>query len=240
MYQLLVEVYVGTSGWSYDWNPDGFKWYARESGLNAVELNSSFYRLPYRSMALGWSRLSQGIRWAIKVHRMITHVYRLKPPKALEWLGYLVSRVSPLEEKGLIDFYLFQLPPSYTASKTNWERIEYIASKTELGSRMAVEWRHISWFNDEWIDRSKELGITIVSIDSPDFVFYARSSPYVYVRMHGRSFWYVHYYTDEELLEVAKKAVDLGGNKIYVFFNNDHDMLDNARRMYAILLKIIS
>ncbi|RLG83351.1 MAG: DUF72 domain-containing protein, partial [Thermoprotei archaeon] len=66
------------------------------------------------------------------------------------------------------------------------------------------------------------------------------SSPYVYVRMHGRSFWYVHYYTDEELLEVAKKVIGLGGSKIYVFFNNDHDMLENARRMYAILLKIIS
>ncbi|MFP3209319.1 MAG: DUF72 domain-containing protein, partial [Nitrososphaeria archaeon] len=38
-----MEPYVGTSGWSYAWNPDGLEWYVRNSGLNAVELNSSFY-----------------------------------------------------------------------------------------------------------------------------------------------------------------------------------------------------
>jgi len=236
----LVKIYVGTSGWSYSWNPDGFKWYVRESGLNAVELNSSFYRLPYRSMVLGWSRVSHGIRWAIKVHRMVTHVYRLKPPKALEWFGYLVSRIASLEEKGLIDFYLFQLPPSYRASRENWARIEYFASKTELGPRMAVEWRHVSWFNDEWIDRAREIGVTVVSVDSPDFLFYTRSTDYVYVRMHGRSYWYAHYYTDEELLEVARKIMGLGGSRVYVFFNNDHDMLENARRMHDLLLRLSS
>ena len=53
--------------------------------------------------------------------------------------------------------------------------------------------------------------------------------------MHGRSFWYAHYYTDEELKEVADRVLGLGGEAIYVFFNNDHDMLENARRMKRIL-----
>ncbi len=233
----LVEVFVGTSGWSYDWNPDGFKWYARFSGLNAVELNASFYRLPYKSMAVGWSRVGRGFRWAIKVHRMVTHVFRLKQPRALEWFKYLLNRVSPLEDSGLVDFYLFQLPPSYSASKENWSRIEDMASKTELGYRMAIEWRHESWFKREWVDRVRELGVTIVSIDSPEYIFYASTGPYVYVRMHGRSFWYAHYYTDDELNEVALWIKKLAPNKVYVFFNNNHDMLENARRMYSILQK---
>ncbi|MGC8556152.1 MAG: DUF72 domain-containing protein, partial [Conexivisphaera sp.] len=69
----LAEFYVGTSGWSYSWNPDGIGWYAENSGLNAVELNASFYRFPFPSMVRGWSRRS-GLRWSIKVHRSVTHV----------------------------------------------------------------------------------------------------------------------------------------------------------------------
>ena len=237
--QCVSKVFVGTSGWSYSWNPDGFKWYARYSGLNAVELNASFYRLPYKSMAIGWARVGKSIRWSIKVHRMVTHVCRLKQPRALEWFNYLLERVSPLEENGLVDFYLFQLPPSYRAGRENWERIEAMASKTELGPRMAIEWRHESWFKHEWIDRVRELGITIVSIDSPDYIFYASTSPYVYVRMHGRSGWYTHYYTDEELEQVAEWITRLSFNRVYVFFNNNHDMLENARRMYKLLTSVI-
>ncbi|RLF12723.1 MAG: DUF72 domain-containing protein, partial [Thermoprotei archaeon] len=39
-----MRVYIGTSGWLYDWNLDGsLDWYVKNSGLNAVELNASFY-----------------------------------------------------------------------------------------------------------------------------------------------------------------------------------------------------
>jgi uncharacterized protein YecE (DUF72 family) len=49
MGSLLVELYAGTSGRLYDWNLGGsLEWYARSPGLNAVELNSSFYRIPSR------------------------------------------------------------------------------------------------------------------------------------------------------------------------------------------------
>jgi uncharacterized protein YecE (DUF72 family) len=46
-----MELFVGTSGWFYSWNPDGsFDWFCRFSGLNAVELNMSFYNAWKNSM----------------------------------------------------------------------------------------------------------------------------------------------------------------------------------------------
>ena len=49
MVGFLVEVYVGTSGWMYPWNLGrSLEWYVNHSGLNAVELNASFYRIPRR------------------------------------------------------------------------------------------------------------------------------------------------------------------------------------------------
>ena len=223
--------FVGTSGWSYDWNPDGFRWYHAHSGLNAVELNASFYRFPFRSMVSFWSKF-EGMRWSIKVHRSITHRRRLK-----ESSYEMFSRFKELFDQmdGKISFYLFQLPPSVEASGEFWERISSFSSRFDLGPRMAVEWRNLSWFKEEWVDAAREEDITVVSVDSPEFLFYARSSKYTYLRMHGRSFWYSHRYTEEELSEVRDILLSLDGEEIYVFFNNDHDMLDNAREMLRLL-----
>jgi len=70
-----------------------------------------------------------------------------------------------------------------------------------------------------------------VSVDAPDLSFYARSGDSVYLRMHGRTAWYAHTYSDGELEEVAGRLRSLGGSRAYVFFNNDHAMLENARDM---------
>jgi uncharacterized protein YecE (DUF72 family) len=53
--------------------------------------------------------------------------------------------------------------------------------------------------------------------------------------MHGRTAWYSHYYTDEELEEVAQKIMKTNPERVYVFFNNNHAMLENARRMLQIM-----
>ena len=225
-----MEFYVGTSGWSYPWNPDGIEWYSSSSGLNAVELNSSFYRLPFRSMVRSWARRAE-LRWSVKVHRSITHSRRMKMPGALEAFRRFLEVFKPMEEAGIIDFYLFQMPPQFGAGEENWRRIEEMSDATGLGPRMAVEWRNASWFRDEWVERAREIGITVVSMDAPDLSFYARSSDRSYTRMHGRTAWYAHDYSDAELEEVASRVISLGGSSAYIFFNNDHAMLENARRM---------
>jgi len=75
-----------------------------------------------------------------------------------------------------------------------------------------------------------------VSVDSPDFpldVF--NTNGLVYERMHGRTEWYAHLYSDEELHGVAEKILNLKPKKAYIFFNNDHAMLMNSRDMLTIL-----
>jgi uncharacterized protein YecE (DUF72 family) len=48
--------------------------------------------------------------------------------------------------------------------------------------------------------------------------------------MHGRTRWYAHSYSDEELEEVTEKIVKAKPEKAYVFFNNDSAMLENSRK----------
>ncbi|MDH5816566.1 MAG: DUF72 domain-containing protein [Candidatus Nezhaarchaeota archaeon] len=233
---LKFEVYVGTSGWLYDWNVDGsLNWYVNESGLNAVELNASFYRFPFPSQVASWAKRGERIRWAIKVTRLITHVKRLKKDSLPTWSKFrrLFSSMDHI-----IDFYLFQLPPNFKKTSENIERLKIYAEETNLGPRFAVEFRDDSWFNDEVVRLCEELGITIVSIDSPIGTWIARSSDAIYLRMHGRDAWYAYDYDELELEEVATKLVSLKPRRVYVFFNNDHWMLDNARTMLNILRRL--
>jgi len=230
-----MECFIGTSGWFYSWNLNGsFDWFVRFSGLNAVELNMSFYRFPFPNMIRSWAVKGKALRWAIKVNRLITHTFKFGQRAFESWQKFH-SLFSPLESN--IDFYLFQLPPSMTPKSQ--QAIEEFVTKTNLGRRFALEVRNIKWFNKEYVDWAEELGITWVSVDSPDYPLDVyNTNGIVYERMHGRTAWYSHYYTDEELREVARKMLSTKPEKVYVFFNNNHAMLENARRMQKILAEL--
>ncbi len=140
--------------------------------------------------------------------------------------------MTPLEPS--IDFYLFQLPPSMTPRSL--QTLENFITKTDLGNRFALEVRNMKWFDKAYIQWASKLNTTWVSVDSPDFPLdIYNTNGIVYERMHGRTAWYSHYYTDQELKDVANRIRKANPEKVYVFFNNNHAMLENARRMLQIL-----
>lgn len=223
-----MDVYVGTSGWMYSWNLEGsLDWYLENSGLNSVELNASFYRFPFPNQVKSWAAKGAKLRWAIKVNRLITHQFKFSERGLSSWEKF-AALFRPLEAN--IDFYLFQLPPQMKPSMAI--KIEEFVRKTKLNERFALEVRNVSWFKEEWIKWARKLGVTWVSIDSPDFpldVF--DTSGVVYERIHGRSSWYSHNYTENELNEIKRRILGAGAVRAYVYFNNDADMLRNAQRM---------
>lgn len=230
-----MKVFVGTSGFVYDWNEEGtLDWYVKNSGLNALELNMSFYRFPFPNQVKAWARKGKDLRWIVKVNRFVTHVFKFGE-KALQTWEKFYKIFEPLDK--ITDFYLFQLPPSMSPNSA--EKIEKFYKKTGLGFRFALEWRNEKWFTKEWISWAKENGITLVSVDAPELpreVFCINSI--VYVRMHGRTGWYSHDYSEEELIEVAEKILRASPEKVYVMFNNNHAMLSNGRHMKEILEKM--
>lgn len=223
-----MKVFVGTSGWLYSWNLGGsLDWFLRNSGLNAVELNASFYRFPFPNQVKSWAEKGGGLSWSVKVNRLITHRFKFKE-RALNSGRKFERLFKPLD--GRIDFYLFQLPPSMKPRFS--QRLEVFIERTGLKERFALEVRNHEWFSPRWADWASSLGITLVSVDCPDLpldVF--NTSGRVYERMHGRTEWYAHYYSREELEEVAGRILEMKPERIHVFFNNNHAILENARTM---------
>jgi uncharacterized protein YecE (DUF72 family) len=225
-----MKIYIGTCGWLYPWNREGnFDWYLQNSGLNAVELNASFYRFPFSNVVKSWANKTDfsEIRWSIKISRYITHNYRFKDKAFHTWRKF-EELFKPLDR--FIDFYLFQLPPIVTSDYL--ETIEKFYRETKLEERFALEARNISFFEENILNIIKDIGLTFVSIDSPNFPrdIYKTSNT-VYLRIHGRKLWYNHNYTEEEIEEIAHKLKITNPERAYIFFNNNHDMLENGRMM---------
>jgi len=229
----VPEIFVGTSGWLYDWNlGSSLDWYAEFSGLNAVELNASFYRFPYKNQVIGWLRRGGKLRWSIKVHRSITHTSKMGGRALDTWFRFY-ELFKLLEES--IDFFLFQLPPNFSCRGELLDRVGVFYEESGLKQRFAVEFRHPSCFTEEVVLWGRDLGLTLVSVDSPIISWVVKTNANVYLRLHGREVWYAYEYGRGELEELARKVISLNPERIYVFFNNDHWMLENARVMLSIL-----
>jgi uncharacterized protein YecE (DUF72 family) len=223
-----MEVFIGTSGWAYNWNEGkSLEWYVNHSGLNAIELNMSFYRFPYTNMVKSWSKKGKKLAWVIKVHRSITHF------KKLSKQSYIIFKrfqdiFKPLED--LIHYYLLQLPPSFN----NLDVLDSFIDECQC-EKLCIEFRNQALFNNEIIQWGKKKDILIVSVDAPNMPRTIMSDRIIYERIHGRTGWYSHDYTREELLDIKNKILSGNPEKVYVFFNNNHAMLENGRVMYDLL-----
>ncbi|MGB9742853.1 MAG: DUF72 domain-containing protein [bacterium] len=227
----MVKVYIGTSGWFYHWNPERtLDWYVAESRLNAVELNASFYRFPFPNQVKSWAEKGRGLRWAVKISRLVTHVHRLGARAYEVWQRFF-ELFAPLDK--LVDFYLLQLHPALDTGAQ--KKVEKFFEQTGLGKRLALECRNPDWFTPKTEGWAGELGLTLVSVDAPAYprtIF--NTSGQVYLRMHGRSGWYQHNYSAAELREIRARILEQAPTAAYIFFNNDQEMLANARQLVRI------
>lgn len=151
---------VGTAGWSvpsqyaYAIPPDGshLERYAR--CLNAVEINSSFYRSHQFTTYERWARsVSSDFRFAVKVPKTITHDQRFADCKAL--LDRFVNEVSGLG--GKLGVLLVQLPPTFVLEKRVAGRFFRELRKC-IDVPVACEPRHASWFvprAEEWLSEHR-------------------------------------------------------------------------------------
>ncbi len=144
-----MTVWIGTSGWQYaDWRgrfyPRGLplgRWLeAYAAGFTTVESNNAFYRLPDRHVFEAWrDRTPDDFVMAVKVSRFLTHIRRLREPQ--EAVARFVDRTGGLGDK--LGPVLLQLPPQM---RRDDDRLAATLDAFPRTYRVAVEFRHDSWF----------------------------------------------------------------------------------------------
>ncbi|MCD6270207.1 DUF72 domain-containing protein [bacterium] len=240
----MQDIYVGTSGFSYKHWENGIfypKGLAREKQLeyysgifNSLELNASFYYLPPKEIFEQWrERTPDGFVFAVKANRFITHIKLLKKAKE-PWKKFVNNAIGLKEKLGPI---LFQMPPSFSATKENIKRLDDFTSEILNQSidgkklRYSFEFRHPSWLLEEIYKILEEKNIAFCMADSPTLPKVEEiTADFLYIRMHGNESLYSSKYKDDELFQLAKQIISAQKEyfkehdkrlSAYIYFNND-------------------
>jgi uncharacterized protein YecE (DUF72 family) len=149
-------VRIGTAGWNVpslylDRVPSGgshLERYARH--LDAVEINTSFYRPHRRTTYQRWAQsVPDHFRFAVKVPKTITHDSGLVDCGAL--LDGFAGEVTGLGDK--LGVLLVQLPPKSAFRKRVADSF-FRDLRARTGVDVVLEPRHASWFTpgvDDWL-----------------------------------------------------------------------------------------
>jgi uncharacterized protein YecE (DUF72 family) len=246
--QKEKNLFIGTSGWSYDhwigkFYPEDIEkreWikYLAEH-FNSVELNMSFYQFPFKNMLKGWyNKLPENFEMTMKANRNITHSKKFKETDDL--LEKLYNRADLLKEK--LGCILFQAPPSFNNDDTNFKKLENFLESLNPDYKNVFEFRDESWWTAEVYELLKKYnaGFVIVSgLNMPGQV--QVTSDTVYFRFHGPGKAYASKYSENQIEAWAKKIKDVEHRQevknIYCYFNNDMEgyAIENGQELQKAL-----
>ncbi|MDB4965939.1 MAG: hypothetical protein JWN44_1628 [Myxococcales bacterium] len=251
---------IGTSGWIYKhWNglfypeklPGKRQLAYMAEHFDTVEVNGTFYSLSRPRCFEKWRQdTPDGFVFALKGSRYLTHMLKLKNPRA-PLANFYAQGVLLLGEK--IGPFLWQLPPMFGFDSDRTRAFldllprdladaERLARKHDarLNGRSALrapdghgrplrhafEIRHASWLCEEALQLLAEYEVALVTADTADhhpLSMERTTDDFAYVRLHGARKLYASRYTDEELDDWAA-LVDgwrSRGSDVYVYFDND-------------------
>jgi len=222
-----MTVWIGTSGWQYrDWRgpvyPRGLptdRWLESYAARFAtVESNNAFYRLPERRTFEAWAeRTPDDFLMAVKVSRFLTHIKRLRAPA--EPVDRFVGRVRGLGSR--LGPVLLQLPPQLRCDR---DRLAATLDRFPSSFRVAVEFRHESWFRDEIRELLVDRGVALCLADRRGVLGATwRTAEWTYLRFHeGRA---------RPRPSYGRAALDAWAHRLasgwspdedcFVYFNND-------------------
>lgn len=229
----MAELRIGTSGWNYKhWKgifyPDDvaqrlwLEFYAQH--FCTVEVNYSFYRLPSPETYKNWRLITpQHFLFALKCSRLITHIKRLSNLGDL-WDNFL-SHGTQLQTK--LGPILCQFPDAFEVDPL---RLSDFLSKAKQAApddcvlRLAVEFRHQSWFRPQIYRLLEKHNVALVVADSSQFPKReVHTADYAYYRYHGPGKLFGSSYTRAQLQEEAQsiKACLRQEMDVFGYFNND-------------------
>ncbi len=228
--QPTPQYFVGTSGWTYDhWKgnfyPTGLpksRWFDYYAAIfSTVEINATFYRTFKDPTYQKWyAKAPQGFSYVLKAPRPITHYRHLERVDG-EIQAFWRSANLLGDKFGLV---LLQIAPD---TPYDPERLQNALQAFRDPGRVAVEFRHDQWYNDEVRSLLTRLRAVFCDADSPrNHLRGWVTSNVAYIRLHGRQHWYSYNYSEAELADLAEHARKMaaeGASQVYIFFNNDFE-----------------
>ena len=222
----MTAFWIGVSGFSYSsWRgtfypertkPDKML-EAYSSRLNSVEINSSFYHMPTQATTSKWERSThEDFQFSFKANRRITHIKKLR--NVADDFQIFLNGVKPLESK--LGCVLVQLPPYM---KQDHEILESFLAQKPQRLRIAMEFRHNSWFGDKLNELLSRYNVALCAADTPDMKpTLTKTADFTYVRLRKDR------YSKSDLTDWREKLLEFANDSRDCFVYFKHDETGNA------------
>ncbi len=165
--------YIGCAKWNRqdlkNFYPRGTKdelvYYATQ--FNSIELNATFYRIfPGEQFAKWYDKTPDGFKFFPKLSQDISHLRRLNE-KVYPFMDAYLDAASNLKEK--LGTIFLQMHNNFAPK--NWDRVVTFVERWPKEFKLAIEFRHTDWFNDESVANElyhllEENGMTNVLVDT--------------------------------------------------------------------------
>jgi uncharacterized protein YecE (DUF72 family) len=214
-----MKLYAGTSGFSYPKWKGGF--YPKDAKTDAllqhyaarlpsVEINNTFYRMPRPNVVLGWkAQVATDFRFAMKASRRITHYAKLANTE--DNVQFLLQALSPLDAN--LGAVLFQMPPPF---QKDTAVLRAFLDNLPANPRVAMEFRHRSWFDDEVYALLSDAKVALVGGDGDDALpSIVPTTDFGYLRLRADA------YDDDVLAQWYARIASAKWQHAFVFFKHE-------------------
>ena len=208
------------SNWRGDFYPEEMprkEWFAYYcQHFSTYEINATFYKPPtIKTLKTWYEKAPQDFIFAVKAPKLITHIKRFSDCEEAIQDFYASCREGLKEKLGPV---LFQLPPSFKYTDENFQKV---LKNLDGTFQNVVEFRHVSWWNENVWKIMEEHKVTFCSVSHPalsDEV--VKTNALGYFRLHGNPKMFYSSY-DTDYLKKIKNILDQKKfEKCFVFFNN--------------------
>jgi uncharacterized protein YecE (DUF72 family) len=219
-----MHIRVGTSGYSYkEWKgtfyPEDLPaakmlpYYGER--FDSVEINNTFYRMPDAKMVAKWGeQVPDGFTFVLKAPQRITHQKRLVG--AGDDLRLLFEAGDVLGAK--LGPVLFQLPPF---SRKDAVKLREFVGILPADKRVAFEFRHDSWFDDEIYGILRQRDIALCAADTDEVTdpesLMVPTASWGYMRLRRTE------YASGQLEAWAARVERQAWSDAYVFFKHEDE-----------------
>lgn len=227
-----MEKFIGCSGFHYaHWKGKFYpeklpknRWlhfYSRT--FNTVEINNTFYRMPeVKNLKIWMNQTPPDFKFTLKANRYFTHQKKLVVDDDFRnHLNDFTEIIKVLDNK--LGCMLWQLPGSL---HKDISKLEKLCTLLNHPLDHIFEFRHPSWFTEDIFTLLSEHNIGYCMVSAPGGIpeIARATASTAYLRFHGKTAWYKHDYTEDELQTWHHKIQNLQNiTRLFIYFNNDYE-----------------
>ncbi len=229
--------------------------------FDRVEVNSSYYATPRRSVVAGWVKQTPAkFTFDIKLHRAFSRSPETTARES-DLVRYLLDGVQPLVRAKRLGVFLLVTAPTFTPQRNRLEQLDALQEKLQP-HLLAVELRHREWVAGKNRERTlahfRDRGLVWVAVDMPQIKASDLMPPLdevtnpqlAYLRLHGRNkAWlkaksaadrHAYEYTPREVRELEARVRHLSEQADHVSVVANNHARDFAPKLALALQEVLS